>query len=250
MTVLRYPNAYRGVKKIFIALLISLGLSVLTYLPYLILAALGRAYGVLYSSGYRIFSYVNMVLSFGYLALMLVGALQAGRDEPLFKAAVIPLIGRIALLLIQDILGYLLPDLIPDPAMTWVFEISSVLLFVCYLWGLLSIVDGGIALAERYEARGLIRFGKLLIWLIPISCIPQLIARCLDLLQLAGLDPLQTIYDQISYEQLMTWRQLLQICSMVLSMAILVLLSVFLARALKLLRTQAPESEPETEIAP
>ena len=86
---MRYPNAYRGVKMIFIALLISLGLSVLTYLPYLILAVLGRAYGFLYGSGYRIFSYANMLLSLGYLALMLVGALQAGRDEPMFKAAAI-----------------------------------------------------------------------------------------------------------------------------------------------------------------
>ena len=245
---MRYPHAYRGVKKIFIALLISLGLSVLTYLPRLILAVLGRDYGFLYGSGYRIFSYVNMVLSFGYLALMLVGALQAGRDEPLFKAAAIPLIGRIALLLVQDVLGFLLPDLIPDPALSWVFGISSLLLLVCYLWGLLAIVDGGSALAEKYEERGLIRFGKLLRWLIPLSCIPPLISRCLDLLRLAGYDPLESVYAQISYEKFIAWELLLQTCSLVLSFGVLVLLSVFLVRVLKLLRRSgSPEAEPGPE---
>ena len=250
---MRYPNAYRGVKKIFIALLISFGLDILSMLIILIINAVG-VYDFYSGIPYKIFDFASIFALYLFYILMLLGVLEAGRDERIFRSACVPLCIRLGLYFIYNSLSlvtsYVFHNLISNLAMTWFSMIYRILAPLLSVWIWLSIIDGCIALANELEARGLVRFGSVLRWLLPIPCVLSLISSFILILQVMNSNLLQSLYETVDHMRIYRWQEILSRCASVLNLLMDVLLLICLGCTLRLLRNQAPEIKPETEIAP
>ena len=109
--------------------------------------------------------------------------------------------------------------LLASPADTWAYELCSIAYVLLLLWARLSLVDAGRALAEKCEAPGLRRFGKLLLWIIPLASLLPLILRVVEVIQLAAPALLQPIYEKYSYEKVLTWRNVQESCVAALELA-------------------------------
>lgn len=258
---MRYPNAYRGVKKIFIGLLILTGMSILS----IWIASKIDVY--VYDSSYhrilsKIFDYSSFFVKCLCYVLLLLGVLQAGRDEPAFRPARLPLCLLLGIFFTRECLTfassyvfyltYVFPYSIVSNAFTWIYTISGIMFFLCSIWAGLSIVNGCIALADKLKARGLGRFGGVLRWLLPIACVRSLISSFSLIITkyLNNSSFVQSHFKSADYSRFFRWWGLLNGCALWLELLINILLLICLGRTLRLLRNQAPEIEPETEIAP
>lgn len=245
---MQYPNAYRGVSKIFIALLISFGMSVLAELISVISIAVG-VYDYYTSVFYKIFDGISVCIFCLFYVLLILGVLQAGRDEPSFRSAFLPLCIQLGAFFTRSCLtlvySYISHDLISGDAMTWIYLIYGIVSAICGVWAWLSIITGCMALAKKREARGLVRFGGVLRWLIPIPDALSLMANTAFFLRLAYSNLLPSLLETEDYLSFSRWQSILSRCVFALSLVIDILLLIDLGRTRKLLLNE--EGQPIME---
>ena len=232
---MRYPNAIRGLRLLLISLFLSLGYNLLQILLFLLSPALD--YSVIFS---RAVSWVGIANSLAALVLMLLGILLARRDEEAFRPALVPLCVLLGGNFVFNILLSLWPGALSSDVILWAYLTYSFASILLYLWIWMSMTDGVIALARDNRVQGLVRMGKLLLWLIPISCVPSLAQQGLQVLRLTGAE-----FYRNNEEALYGLRITLNDVSMGLNYGRLILLLILLIRALVMLkRVRAVEADP------
>jgi hypothetical protein len=175
---------------------------------------------------------------------MLLGILLARRDEEAFRPALVPVCVLLGGVFVFNILPAFWSSAFSSGVLMWGFYAYLFLSTLLYLWVWLSMTDGVIALARDCRKGGLARYGKLLLWLIPISCIPALAQEGLVILNLTGAK-----FYQNNWEVLSQLGIVLNYIAMGLGQGRLVLLLILLIWTLVMLkRVRAAEANPEGAI--
>ena len=236
---MRYPNATRGVRLLLISHGLQLALALFQTLLALVFPVISYQYALS-----PVFGWINRALTLGALVLMLLGILLARRDEEAFRPALVPVCVLLGGVFVFNILPSFWSSAFSSGVLMWGFYAYLFLSTLLYLWVWLSMTDGVIALARDCRERGLARYGKLLLWLIPISCIPALAQEGLVILNLTGAK-----FYQNNWEVLSQLGIVLNYIAMGLGQGRLVLLLILLIWTLVMLkRVRAAEANPEGAI--
>lgn len=232
---MRYPNAIRGLRLLLISQCIRLGLALLQALLSLVLSLMNVRYVF-----YQVYSWIFSFFSLAPLVLMLLGILQARRDEEAFRPALVPVCVLLGGNFVFNVLLSLWAGAFSSNVMLWVYLAYLFASVLLYLWVWISMTDGVIALARDNRAEGLVRFGKLLLWVLPIACVPSLAHNGLLILGQTGAE-----FYLNNEETLYGLRNVLSYVSTGFNYVRLVLLLILLIRALVMLkRVRAVEADP------
>lgn len=139
---MQYPSAYRGVKKLFIAEIISIVGAVLALTASVIAMALVNANAdnpaLLASGGVLIASSFVMVVAF---VLQMIGLLQAGKDEPNFRSGFFVAIFGIVVSVVSAILASLNVSAVACSILDSLSSVASVVVVIFTLSGVANLAS-------------------------------------------------------------------------------------------------------------
>lgn len=232
---MRYPNAIRGLRLLLISQCIQLGLALFEALLSLVLSFMNFRHVF-----NQVYGWVFPFFSLAPLVLMLLGVLQARQDEDAFRPALVPLCILLGGNFVFKFLPSFLSGAFTSGVLTWGFYAHMIVSVLLSLWVRMSLADGVIALARDNRAEGLVRLGKLLLWVLPIACVSSLAQNGLMILRLTGAD-----FYRNNEEVLYRLRNVLSYVSTGLGYGRLVLFLILLIRALVMLkRVRTVEADP------
>lgn len=158
---MRFPHAYKGVKKLFIVEIISI-ISGLIGLTAAILAVVGanNENGALVAAAGTIALVSGIALIVAFV-LQLVGLIQAGKDESSFRIALWVILIAIVLSIVTNVLVALPQD--PNGALTLVSSILSAVASVANVIVTIYILSGITILANELKDSAMAAKGKLLV---------------------------------------------------------------------------------------
>ena len=165
---MRFPNAHKGVKKLFIAEIISIvaGLlgvvgAVLAIVGLTNEAVLASAGGLLIAMGFA------LILSF---ILTLIGLHQGGKDEVQIRFAFFFIIAAILLTLVQTIFGF-----IANPVLVIIARVLGTLSDICTTLSLVYTLLGISRLADELSDERMSKRGKFLALVVTVLFVATVI---------------------------------------------------------------------------
>lgn len=163
---MRFPNAYGGVKKIFIAeillIIVALlgGVAVVSGIAGLGAAGAGSAEGAMVGLGGTILSGIGvLVLSLIALILNLVGLHQAGKDEATYLK---PAFYLTIVQIVASIIGSFFQAGVMGGVMGLINRLLSIA--ICFL-----VIYGIMKLAAELNREDMVSFGNKIVWIIVIT---------------------------------------------------------------------------------
>ena len=169
---MRFPNAYKGVKKLFIAEILAVIAALLTVVAAILAAAgINNEPLVLAAGGMIIATGIIFVIVF---IIQLVGLHQGGKDEPQIKVAFFLTIFSVILSLVASILTAIRGNAVLTDIAKYINIAVDVATVIALLYTLLGIAT----LAKKLGDDKMAKFGRRLAWVV---CILFVVAIVMNL---------------------------------------------------------------------